>query len=164
LRRRWEIGLSLTPESGDGGIATAAAGFIVRHLFDEVGVKRIHASLHPDNVASMMVLKRLGFIYEGTARQSYWVDDVCTDDPQFGLLRSDWDSWNARIQTHPATVVLQEVTHLNRDDVFRIESHRSQLRFIAPMANSAVHALAPDLDDNGGRLGIQGDPRQEPGD
>jgi RimJ/RimL family protein N-acetyltransferase len=150
--RAAEIGFSLTPKSRGRGIATGAAGFIVQHLFDEVGVKRIHASLHPDNVASMMVLERLGFIYEGTARQSYWVDDVCTDDPQFGLLRNDWDSWNARIQTHPATVELQEVTHLNRDDVFRIESHRSQLRFIAPMANSAAHALAPDLDDNGGRL------------
>ena len=150
--RAAEIGFSLTPESRGRGIATGAARFIVQHLFDEVGVKRIHASLHPENVASMMVLERLGFIYEGTPRQSYWVDDVCTDDPQFGLLRSDWDAWNARTRTRPTTVELQAVTNLNRDDVFRIESHRSQLRFISPMANSAAHALAPDLDDNGGRL------------
>lgn len=150
--RSAEIGFSLTPRSRGRGIATMAVGFIVQNLFNLVGVQRIHASLHPDNVASMMVLERLGFIYEGTARQSYWVDDVCTDDPQFGLLRSDWETWNARLRTHPAVVALVEVTNLNREAVFAVESHRSQLRFISPMANSAAHALAPDLDDNGGRI------------
>ena len=150
--RSAEIGFSLTPESRGRGIATMAGGFIVQHLFNAVGVHRIHASLHPDNVASMMVLERLGFIYEGTARQSYWVDDVCTDDPQFGLLWADWDAWNARPRTRPTIVELREVTNLNREAVFAIESHRSQLRFISSLSNAAAHALAPDLDDYGGRI------------
>lgn len=150
--RSAEIGYSLTPRARGRGIATDAVREIIEHLFDVVGVTRISASLHPDNVASMMLLERLGFIYEGTARQSHWVDDVCTDDPHFGLLRSDWDAWNARLRTRPNLVELHPITSLNRADVFRVESHRSQLRFISPMANSAAHALAPDLDDNGGRI------------
>ena len=150
--RSAEIGYSLTPEARGRGIATDAVRHIIRHLFDVVEVRRIHASLHPDNVASMMLLERLGFVYEGTARQSHWVDDVCTDDPHFGLLRSDWDAWNARMPSRPSLVEIQPLTNLNRDDVFRIEPHRSQLRFISPMANSAAHALAPDLDDDGGRI------------
>ncbi len=150
--RSAEVGFNLTPPARGRGIATQATAAVIQYLFDVVGAKRIHASVHPENFASMMVLERLGFVYEGTARQSYWVDDVCTDDSQFGLLKSDWDDWNARTRAQPAIVELVEVTHLNRDEVFAFESQRSQLRFISPMANSAAHALAPDLDNGGGRI------------
>jgi RimJ/RimL family protein N-acetyltransferase/ribosomal protein S18 acetylase RimI-like enzyme len=150
--RSAEIGYSLTRETRGRGIGTDAVAFILQYLFDDIGVKRIHAALHPENFASMMVLERLGFIYEGTARQSYWVDDTCTDDPQFGLLRRDWETWNARARTRPSVVELHQITSANRNRVFGLESHRSQRRFVAPMAKSAAEALVPDPDDNGGVL------------
>ncbi len=80
VRMEWggrsaEIGYTLAPNSRGRGIATGAASWAVTHLFDVLGVKRVHAALHPDNFASMMLLERLGFVYEGTARQSFWVED-----------------------------------------------------------------------------------------
>jgi RimJ/RimL family protein N-acetyltransferase len=146
------IGYNVAAPHRGRGIATGATYWLIQHLFDDLNVQRIHASLHPDNTASMMVLERLGFIYEGTARQAYWVEATCTDDPQFGLLRSDWDTWNARLRSAPARVELVEVTPANRDELFSLKTHRSQERFISPLGKSAADALVPDPDDNGGPL------------
>jgi RimJ/RimL family protein N-acetyltransferase len=143
------IGYNLAPSARGQGIAFGATSWVIEHLFVAVGVRRIHAALHPDNFASMILLERLGFIYEGTARQAFWVEDVCTDDPQFGLLRSDRDAWNARLRNAPVKVELVEVTAANRDEVFRLRTHRSQERFVAPLGKSAADALVPDADDNG---------------
>ncbi len=132
-------------------IAFDATTWVIQHLFNDLGVQRIHASLHPENFASMTLLEQLGFIYEGTARQSFWVGDMCTDDPQYGLLRSDWDAWNSRPRHHPEIVELVEITPANRE-VFRLVTHRSQERFVAPMGKSASDALIPDVDDGGGVL------------
>jgi RimJ/RimL family protein N-acetyltransferase len=148
--RAAEIGFTLAPQWRGKGIAFEAASRVIEHLFNGLGVQRLHASLHPDNYDSMSLLERLGFIYEGTARQAYWVGDVCTDDPLFGMLRADWESWTSRIRERPATVELVEVTHVNRDDVFKLTTHRSQERFVSPMRWSAADALVPDEDDNGG--------------
>jgi aminoglycoside 6'-N-acetyltransferase len=41
-------------------------------------------------VASNRVLERLGFRLEGVKRESYWVEDVVTDDAIWGLLARDW--------------------------------------------------------------------------
>jgi RimJ/RimL family protein N-acetyltransferase len=150
--RTAEIGYNVAAPYRRRGIASAATRWVIEHLFNELDVQRIHASLHPDNIASMMVLEQLGFVYEGTARQAYWVDNVCTDDLQFGLLRSDWDAWNARPRNRPASVQLVQVTPANLREVFQLATHRSQERFVSPMGKSAADALVPDVDDDGGRL------------
>jgi RimJ/RimL family protein N-acetyltransferase len=150
--RSVELGYNLALSARGRGIATGAGRWLISRAFNELNVLRIEAALHPDNLASMMVLERLGFIYEGTARQSYWVDDVCTDDPRFGLLRQDWDAWNARVGDPVGVVQLAEITASNRDAVFALRTHKSQERFVSPMAQSAIDALVPDLDDGLGRL------------
>jgi RimJ/RimL family protein N-acetyltransferase len=148
--RSAEIGYTVAPGYRRRGIASGATAWVIGHLFDELGVQRIHASLHPENVPSMMVLEQLGFMYEGTARQSYWVGDICTDDPQFGLLRSDWVTWHQRTRDRPANVELVNVTPRNAAQVFSLETHFSQRRFVSPMGKSAADALVPDVDDDGG--------------
>jgi RimJ/RimL family protein N-acetyltransferase len=148
--RAAEIGFTLAPDSRGKGIAFEAANRVIEHLLNDLGVQRLHASLHPDNYDSMSLLERLGMIYEGTSRQAYWVGDNCTDDPHFGMLRSDWESWHTRPRHRPEAVELVEVTHANRDDVFHLETHHSQRQFVSPMSKSAADALVPDRDDNGG--------------
>jgi RimJ/RimL family protein N-acetyltransferase len=146
------IGYTLAPQSRGKGIAFEATSWVINRLFVELKVQRIHAALHPDNVASMMLLERLGFLYEGTARQAYWVGDLCTDDPQFGLLFADWKVWNERLRNKPEHVELVEVTPTNRAAVFALQTHHSQRRFVSPMQKSAVDALVPDPDDDGGAV------------
>ena len=85
-----EIGYTLHPWARGKGYATEAASVLVDHLVTELRVHRLEASTHPDNIASNRVLERLGFTLEGIRRESYWVEDVVTDDAVWGLLARDW--------------------------------------------------------------------------
>jgi RimJ/RimL family protein N-acetyltransferase len=144
-----EIGYTLAPAARGRGYATEAAGRTIEWLFDDVGVHRVRAALHPENFDSMRVLERLGFVYEGTDRQSYWVGDDCTDDPRFGLLRSDWTAWRSRPRHQPADVHLDEITWRNRAEVFKLAVHRSQERFVSSVPKSFADALIVDDDPTG---------------
>jgi aminoglycoside 6'-N-acetyltransferase len=88
--RTAEIGYTLDASARGRGYATEAAAAMIDHLVDITGVHRIEASTHPDNVASNRVLERLGFTLEGVKRESYWVEDIVTDDAIWGLLARDW--------------------------------------------------------------------------
>lgn len=150
--RTAEIGYSLAAAHRGRGYATEAAHRLITHLFDDLGVHRVEAALHPDNWDSAMVLERLGFVHEGTARQAYWVGDDCTDDAHYGMLRADWVAWNDRPRLRPQVVELAEITPANVDDVYRLAVHRSQQRFVASVPGSFADALIPDVDDGGGAL------------
>lgn len=87
-----EIGYALRVEHRGKGLATAAAQVLVDALFGRPEINRLEGSLHPNNVASAIVLERLGFVYEGTSRRSFWVEDVVSDDAHYGLLREEWEA------------------------------------------------------------------------
>lgn len=148
--RSAEVGYTLDPAHRGHGYATEALTKVIEYLFDDRGVTRIHAALHPENVASMRVLERCGFVYEGTARQAYWVGDACTDDASYGLLRADWDAWRTRPRTRPTNIELVEVTHENLNDVSRLATHHSQRRFVSPMSRSFANLAHPEPDPAGG--------------
>jgi aminoglycoside 6'-N-acetyltransferase len=92
-----EIGYTLHPWARGQGFATEAAGALVDHLVRELGLHRVEASTHPGNAASNRVLERLGFTLEGVKRESYWVDEVVTDDAMWGLLAREWLSRNQTV-------------------------------------------------------------------
>ncbi len=144
-----EIGYTLAPGARGRGAATEGAAAMVELLLESLGARRIHAAIHPENFASAMVLERLGFIYEGTHRQAYWVGDECTDDVIFGLLRSDWEAWTTRPRHQPKRVELVEVSGTNRDVVRTLATHWSQQRFVSPIARSFADILITDPDEAG---------------
>ena len=141
--RTAEIGYNLASEAWGSGYAVEAASALVEYLFDTTGVTRVEAMLHPDNLASAMVLERLGMLFEGHTRSSFWVGDENSDDWLYGMTRPDWESWRNRSRTRPETVELVEVTSDNLSDVLRLATHRSQQRFVAPVAKSLADALVP---------------------
>lgn len=85
-----QIGYTLHPWARGHYFATEAAGAACDYLVDVVGVHRIEATTDPRNLASVRLLDRLGFIHEGTKRESYWVADSVTDDALYGLLAREW--------------------------------------------------------------------------
>lgn len=142
-----EIGYTLAPDHWGKGYATEAAAAVIPHLFDTVGVTRVHGQLHPDNIASARVFERLGFVFEGRTRLSFWVGDENSDDAIYGLTRADWDHWNARPTGQPSSVELVDIGPGNARRFDRLRTHKTDERFVAPVLASYADALIPELVD-----------------
>lgn len=53
------------------GYTTEAFREILKFFFEEIGVNRVEAMYHPDNIGSGNVLKKCGMKYEGRYRQAF---------------------------------------------------------------------------------------------
>jgi ribosomal-protein-alanine N-acetyltransferase len=58
-----EILYGLAPQSWGRGLATEAAGAILRYGFEECGLERVLAGADPPNAASFRVMERLGMTF-----------------------------------------------------------------------------------------------------
>jgi ribosomal-protein-alanine N-acetyltransferase len=86
------VGYFLAEEYWGRGIASEALGILVKFLFEEVQVNRIHAEVMPANTASQKVLSKNGFIREGLLRQaSFWPGKGVVDLEVFGMLREEYN-------------------------------------------------------------------------
>jgi ribosomal-protein-alanine N-acetyltransferase len=70
--RRLEIGYIIAPQYQRNGLGTEAVQALVRYCADTLGVHRIEAFIHPDNVASIRLAERVGFTCEGGPLTDYW--------------------------------------------------------------------------------------------
>ena len=72
------------------GIATAVVCAFVRWAFQEhTRIERLGAVVTSGNGASQRVLKKVGFVHEGTLRKHVWKNGQFRDQFMFGLLRED---------------------------------------------------------------------------
>jgi RimJ/RimL family protein N-acetyltransferase/ribosomal protein S18 acetylase RimI-like enzyme len=138
-----EIGYTLAAAHWRKGYAVEAATALVEYLFVTLQVDRVCGMLHPDNPPSARVLERLGMLFEGHTRMSFWLEGEGSDDWIYGMLREDWEAWRDRPRTPPAEVRLVEVTAENLVAVNGLRTHKSQEAFVAPMARSLAQALHP---------------------
>lgn len=60
-----EIGWRLIRDAWGRGYATEAAKVILHHAVNTVGIKKLYADIHPENIGSMKVAEKLGFIDKG---------------------------------------------------------------------------------------------------
>lgn len=145
--RTAEIGYTFGRAHWGRGYALEAVGGLLERLFERPGMTRVFGMLHPDNVASAMLLERTGFLFEGHTRSSFWVGDEVSDDWIYGMTRADHEAWRARPSAEPDSVRLVEVTPDNLRDVRRLRTHRTQEAFVAPMGASFADALVPEVVD-----------------
>jgi RimJ/RimL family protein N-acetyltransferase/GNAT superfamily N-acetyltransferase len=145
--RTAEVGYNLDRSAWGHGYAVEAVEALVEYLFDTMGVTRIEGMLHPDNLASAMVLERVGMRFEGHTRSSFWVGDDNSDDWLYGMIRSDWIAWRGRPRHRPETVELVEITTDNLRTTMRLGTHKSQERFVAPVLQSLGEALVPPVEN-----------------
>ena len=141
--RTAEIGYTLDRDAWGRGYAAEASTALVEYLFETLGVTRVEGMLHPDNRASAMVLERVGMLFEGHTRSSFWIGDENSDDWLYGMTRPDWEAWRDRLRAAPAEVRLVEVTPETQRAVRQLATHKSQERFVSPVVNSFADALFP---------------------
>ena len=79
-----ELGYVLDKFYWNMGLTTEAAIATLKYSFEKVKLNRIVAIAHPQNIASVRVIQKVGMKYEKNAR-FYNVDVV-----YYGLNREDW--------------------------------------------------------------------------
>lgn len=85
-----EIGYELAREHWRKGIMTEALGAIIKWGFQQLDINRIEAMVLVDNIASIRLLKNLGFVEEGLLRDYGFWKGQFHDLKLFSLLRKDY--------------------------------------------------------------------------
>lgn len=74
---------------GQGITATAVRG-LIRHFFEDLGIHRVEAGVMAPNRASARVAEKVGFEFEGVAKEAYLKRGERLDRLMYGLTRSGW--------------------------------------------------------------------------
>ncbi|WP_395827178.1 GNAT family N-acetyltransferase [Collimonas sp.] len=88
--RKCVLGYELAEHAQKRGLMLEALTASLSWGFKHMDLNRVEAQFHPDNHASLKLVKRLGFVEEGRLRQAgYWRNQY-HDLLQVSLLRSEW--------------------------------------------------------------------------
>jgi ribosomal-protein-serine acetyltransferase len=89
LHRSCELGYWLKLSATGRGLMSEAAAMAIEFAFGRMGVHRVRCAAATDNYASLRVIARLGFRFEGISRQAEYVASRWLDHAVFGKLESD---------------------------------------------------------------------------
>lgn len=89
LHRSCELGYWLRKEATRRGLMTEASLAVIDFAFRKMGAHRVRVAAATDNHASLSVIARLGFRFEGIARQAEWCDGRWLDHGVFARLATD---------------------------------------------------------------------------
>lgn len=87
--RRAEVGYLLNRRYWGKGYMTEAMACVVSWAFDELELHRIEADTDPENLPSLALLDRFGFIREGLFRDRWYVHGKWHDSIMLGLLKKN---------------------------------------------------------------------------
>lgn len=140
-----ELGYTFAPAARGKGYATEAAAALTAWCVDTLGVSRVSAQMHPDNVASARVAEHIGMEFEGRTRNSFWVDHADgsaenSDDVIYGMTDASWRAWRQRVRTPPERVRLVELDAEMIDAVVQLHTHHSQRDLVSSNAESIIDA------------------------
>ena len=107
--RSCEIGYALGREYWGQGIVAEALERVLRYLFEECDMNRIHAVCCEENLASARVLEKCGFACEGLQRQSVRMKGRFWNMRMYGLLREEWMAGHPPTEQVQDKVLIEEV-------------------------------------------------------
>jgi len=87
-----ELGITLGEEHQGNGYATEALNEIITYLFNQLGKRRITASIDPRNSPSVALFERLGLRKEAHFRESLFMNGEWVDDLVYAMLRDEWNT------------------------------------------------------------------------
>lgn len=84
------------PEYRGKGYGNEALRLILNYAFRELNLHRLGLNVFAYNTAAIRAYERVGFLREGTRRQSILRDGKRYDEYQYGILYSEWAAryWN----------------------------------------------------------------------
>jgi len=87
-----QLGYSLAESAQGYGYMTEALSIAINYVFEELNLHRIMANYMPHNRRSGNVLKRLGFVVEGYARDYLMINGKWEDHIFTSLINPHWRS------------------------------------------------------------------------
>lgn len=87
--RSTSLGYWMDKDHQGKGIMTSACRYLVQHAFREWGLHRVVIRCALENHRSRAIPERLGFKFEGIARQAEWLYDHFVDLAVYSRLASD---------------------------------------------------------------------------
>lgn len=80
------LGYQIEEQEQGKGLMTEALREIVRYAFEDLQLHRIEANVMPRNIASIRVVKKVGFENEGLAKKYLKINKIWEDHYRFVLL------------------------------------------------------------------------------
>jgi ribosomal-protein-serine acetyltransferase len=93
--RSTSIGYWLAEDAQGRGTMTEAVRAIVSHALRVWGLNRVEIRASVENERSRALIERLGFHYEGVARQAFRLPDGYHDDAVYSMLAAEWPAESA---------------------------------------------------------------------
>jgi [ribosomal protein S5]-alanine N-acetyltransferase len=84
------LGYQIGEEFSAHGYMTEAVQLILRHAFVNLKLHRLEANIQPENVASIALVKRAGFVKEGYSRRYLKIGGRWRDHERWAILVEDW--------------------------------------------------------------------------
>lgn len=88
------IGYFLAEDVQGKGIITKSVKALMRQLFEVLDLHRIEIQCAKNNVKSIAIPVKLGFLQEGIKRDGQWLYDHYEDILTFSYLKTDWNESN----------------------------------------------------------------------
>lgn len=83
------IGYWVSKSVAGRGYAPTAVALVTDYCFREVGLHRMEICIRPENTASLRVVEKLGFVYEGRRNRYIHIAGDWRDHYCFGVIRED---------------------------------------------------------------------------
>ena len=87
---RAEVGYTIARSHWGRGLASEALEAVLRHAFTVMGLERVEAMCHPENLGSARVLEKLGMRFEGVLRGYVRAKGERQDQRLYAMLASDY--------------------------------------------------------------------------
>lgn len=92
-----ELGLVYGARLQKSTAGTETVVLALRHLFEDLGYRRVEWRCNPTNTASMRAARRYGFTLEGVLRQHRWIKGANYDTAVHAILDHEWPALARRL-------------------------------------------------------------------
>jgi ribosomal-protein-alanine N-acetyltransferase len=83
------VGYWIAPEVAGRGVTPTAVALACDYMFTALGLHRIEIAIRPENAASLRVVSKLGFRYEGLKERYIHINGAWRDHYQFALTSEE---------------------------------------------------------------------------
>lgn len=92
LHFKAEIGYGMVSDAyKNKGFSKEAMKIVLQQGFEAMGLNRVQAMIGPDNIASINLVTRYGFVKEGLMREDYYKYGKIHNSASYSLLKSEYE-------------------------------------------------------------------------